>query len=311
MTTLAHRIPTPESFGAPFLFYSYNRDGRINYVSDSIEELLGYSANRVLGAHYSVFLIPDDDLNRDTPAYDEACFVDGKRQQYLRAVLDDQGRRRVLMLQTNGRANESGEIVCCHCMAIDVTDAYVNYREQTQKLQRLEQITSQMTSREEQVLRLVMDGRLNKQIAKQLNVSVRTIESTRSRLVTRLNASHLGEVAAIQTEAQLLKQSLALTNTLFATCSNGQPYQPSSEPTSQPSSQSSRKTTSKRSTKAVTCSTNNQHETKFRHTNNHAQRQSILASGGNLMPTRSAEPTRSAKPTTSTTPCGNDSHHEP
>lgn len=58
-----------------------------------------------------------------------------------------------------------------------------------------------LTSRETQILRWIVDGKTNKQIAQMLNRSVRTVEYHRNRLMKKLNA---------HTAAEMVKQAIRM-----------------------------------------------------------------------------------------------------
>ncbi len=66
--------------------------------------------------------------------------------------------------------------------------------------QALEKRFSRLTSRELQVLERIVAGRLNKQIADDLNISIKTVEAHRANIMDKLNVS---------TVADLLKLALA------------------------------------------------------------------------------------------------------
>lgn len=67
-----------------------------------------------------------------------------------------------------------------------------------------------LTSREQEVLKKVVDGKLNKQIACELNISIKTVELHRSNVMRKMQASSLAELVKmylfLQTEysAELL-----------------------------------------------------------------------------------------------------------
>jgi two-component system, NarL family, nitrate/nitrite response regulator NarL len=63
---------------------------------------------------------------------------------------------------------------------------------------------SAVTPREKQILTLVVDGKTNKEIATALNLSVRSIETYRLRLMRRLNVSNAAELTRYALEHQLL-----------------------------------------------------------------------------------------------------------
>lgn len=80
-----------------------------------------------------------------------------------------------------------------------VRDAFAIDREQREFIQRfkdLEEVVSQLSSREQAVLRWVMAGQLNKRIARALEVSVRTIESDRAKLIDKFGVQSSCELVA-------------------------------------------------------------------------------------------------------------------
>jgi DNA-binding NarL/FixJ family response regulator len=51
-----------------------------------------------------------------------------------------------------------------------------------------------LTNREREVLRLLAEGKGNRQIAEELRISVRTVEGHRSRVMLKLQLSNLSEL---------------------------------------------------------------------------------------------------------------------
>ena len=68
---------------------------------------------------------------------------------------------------------------------------------------------SQLTSREIDVIKLIVDGKLNKQIAHDLNIAISTVELHRSRIMLKMQSKTL---------AQLIKNYLTLTGVCGGTC---------------------------------------------------------------------------------------------
>lgn len=62
----------------------------------------------------------------------------------------------------------------------------------------------QLTTRERGVLEALLAGKLNKQIAQELDVSERTIEVDRSRILKKFNANNAAELAVKATELRML-----------------------------------------------------------------------------------------------------------
>jgi DNA-binding NarL/FixJ family response regulator len=64
-----------------------------------------------------------------------------------------------------------------------------------------------LSPRERQVLDGVAEGRSNKEIARQLGIGVRTVETHRTRLLERLEVSTSAEAVRLATLATLIMQA--------------------------------------------------------------------------------------------------------
>jgi two-component system response regulator NreC len=62
-----------------------------------------------------------------------------------------------------------------------------------------------LTSRELQVLRLIVDGKENREIAERLMISVRTVETHRSRLMLKLNLTTVAGLVRYAVRTQLIE----------------------------------------------------------------------------------------------------------
>lgn len=69
-----------------------------------------------------------------------------------------------------------------------------NYRNQC-LLDSIEDKMNHLTSREKQVMSMVLDGKLNKVIASELNIGQRTIELHRQKVMQKMNVSNVAELA--------------------------------------------------------------------------------------------------------------------
>ncbi|MCE6959944.1 response regulator [Cereibacter sphaeroides] len=69
--------------------------------------------------------------------------------------------------------------------------------------QDVERRLATLSAREEEVLRLMLQGRLNKQIADTLGIAMRTVELHRSRLIAKMGARNAVELAALLSETGL------------------------------------------------------------------------------------------------------------
>jgi two-component system, LuxR family, response regulator TtrR len=62
---------------------------------------------------------------------------------------------------------------------------------------RNEALISRLTQRERQVLERIMAGRLNKQIADDLSISIKTVEAHRASIMTKLNVNTVAELMRV------------------------------------------------------------------------------------------------------------------
>lgn len=59
---------------------------------------------------------------------------------------------------------------------------------------RVEQLFDKLTSREQQVLHRIVSGRLNKQIADDLNISIKTVEAHRANIMDKLEVTNVADL---------------------------------------------------------------------------------------------------------------------
>jgi two-component system, LuxR family, response regulator TtrR len=70
-------------------------------------------------------------------------------------------------------------------------------RDQAAIKARNEALVSRLTQRERQVLERIMAGRLNKQIADDLSISIKTVEAHRASIMTKLNVNTVAELMRV------------------------------------------------------------------------------------------------------------------
>jgi FixJ family two-component response regulator len=73
---------------------------------------------------------------------------------------------------------------------------------QQQEAQSREALMSRLTSREAQVLERIVAGRLNKQIADDLGISIKTVEAHRANIMEKLNANTVADLLKTALSAQ-------------------------------------------------------------------------------------------------------------
>ena len=71
--------------------------------------------------------------------------------------------------------------------------------------------TTRLTSREVEVIELIAEGHANKQIAAELDISIKTVEKHRQRLMEKLRVHDTASVTRYAIAARLRESSLQLT----------------------------------------------------------------------------------------------------
>jgi FixJ family two-component response regulator len=82
-----------------------------------------------------------------------------------------------------------------------LTQASVAFEQYQEQLNR-EALLSRLTSREAQVLQRIVAGRLNKQIADDLGISIKTVEAHRANIMEKLGANTVADLLKIALGAQ-------------------------------------------------------------------------------------------------------------
>jgi FixJ family two-component response regulator len=85
----------------------------------------------------------------------------------------------------------------------DALDADDHYRSEQQQVEQVEKRLARLTPREQEVMHLVVQGRLNKQIAADLGLSHKTIEVHRAHVMEKMEA---------ETLADLVRMAVAVEN---------------------------------------------------------------------------------------------------
>ena len=212
MIAHGHAVPEPSTISAPFFFFSNNEVSDILFVSPSIEDVLGFKPEQVVGQKYTDFIKTDDSLNHDMEECRVRRFDGDGNHESLRAVRSINGEIKVLRIQTCGRINEKGEIVANHGVAVDVTDAYYKEREMLERFDVLNAHNDQLSSRERQVLDMVVEGRPNKSIAKRLEISERGVENIRARLFKKFAVNSSAELVSKAKELEVLEEIMVLSH---------------------------------------------------------------------------------------------------
>ncbi|XZE32767.1 LuxR C-terminal-related transcriptional regulator [Pirellulaceae bacterium SH501] len=199
-TTAAHEVLSrPEHFlpilarslREDVLFFSQDNNGRITFLNEACESVLGVPREVLLERSFSEFLTasPSNDSFRLTNWISSTEYVPTKQQ----CELEFEAGKPVqvecwvvpvfhhgIMVGTTGILRNLS-----HSSAVDLT---------ADEQKRLLERAASLTPVERQVVELVVEGQMNKRIAAQLGVALRTIESRRSRAMSKLGVNSLSQL---------------------------------------------------------------------------------------------------------------------
>jgi PAS domain S-box-containing protein len=175
---------------SPAGIYHADADGSCKWVNEQWSAMTGYPAKTALGSGWLQAIHPDDrDKLRNewtrTPKEQRGIFVCEYR--YLRP---DGSVRWVLGRATQER-DPKGKLIGYIGVSVDITEL----RKATpQDVPSPGETPPELTAREREVAGLLADGKSNKQVAARLEISVRTAEAHRARIMRKLR---VGSLAAL------------------------------------------------------------------------------------------------------------------
>ena len=210
MNSFRDRLPNLDQFSKPYFFFSNNLASEILFASRSVEEVLGYRPQDLIGRKYTFFLQEEHPLNRSVEEFRQRRFSGDGPNNQLRAVVAADKQVKLISIQTYGDRNSEGKVVANHAIAKDVTNIFLVEQEFHFRMLQLEAIKATLTDREVTVLNHVASGILNKTIAKKLSLSARSIEHIRSRLVKKFGVSSIAEVITQATELKMFNKLIRL-----------------------------------------------------------------------------------------------------
>ena len=183
-----------ETLDDSLLIFSADMEGRIRFVSRSVRRILGFEPAEVIGRNLNEFLTQSqvNDVLR------EGCWRQiqpGTSTRCSCEVSDRSGTPRRLQMHNAmvGEGNAAG-LVSIATLEQRAASAMSPESEDGQRVLRL---AEQLTDAERAVVELVVDGHMNKTMARQLGVAVRTIEARRARAMSKLNVRSLPELVQL------------------------------------------------------------------------------------------------------------------
>ena len=201
-------LPRPDAFDEPFFFFSNDENSEILYVSPSIEKILGYQPSDLIGRRYTEFFDQTLPLNETIGECRTRRFESGDADIHhqLRVVQSRDGETKILKIQTYGNKNPNGQVVTNHGIAEDITESYLAKERLHQRWAELRKSDRLLSARERQVLKYVVEGRLNKSIARELSITERAVERIRARLKEKFKTESSAELVAKATELRLMHE---------------------------------------------------------------------------------------------------------
>lgn len=204
--------PAAERFESPYFYFSNDRSGVLTFLSESVEDVLGYRPANELGRNFNEFLVTDH-VENSLAAVDHAeRFRTTQVQSITRAIHDCDGGVHILYVQTYGESDLKGKVIRSRGCAQEITSSYQQNQLIKHLFDELSEKKSRLDEREQFVLSLVAQGYLNKQIAKRLSVSLRTVENVRTRILDALEVDHVSAAIAIESQIQLLADLVDTTS---------------------------------------------------------------------------------------------------
>ncbi len=98
---------------------------------------------------------------------------------------------------------QGDDLIAAVAKAVEHDHTHVRIR---RRFEQIGSAVSQLSSREKTVLQAIVEGQLNKAIARSLDVSVRTIEGDRAKIVEKFAAETTGEVVGLYAQYNLLTE---------------------------------------------------------------------------------------------------------
>ncbi|OYP38882.1 LuxR C-terminal-related transcriptional regulator [Rhodopirellula sp. MGV] len=193
-------LPRITDFVAPIVFFSQDATGVITLVSDSVQEVLGFHPDNLIGRPLTAILNPDCQINEFA-----GIGSDSPSTHVLMSVIRADRQSRILSMRRN-RVVPSDLEVRFHNIVIDVTDEVRQFQTMSTRLQTLNAIDKRLSEQEHQVAERIVIGMLNREIADDLKVSERTVDRRRASIM-----EHYGVDSAAELVSQLAEQSLLKT----------------------------------------------------------------------------------------------------
>ncbi|USQ15351.1 response regulator transcription factor (plasmid) [Legionella lytica] len=85
---------------------------------------------------------------------------------------------------------------------LEKVQKHINQSVNNESLHLLNKRINSLSKREQQIIKLIIDGKLNKQIAHELSISISTVEAHRSNIMNKVQAKNLAQLIKLYLQAQ-------------------------------------------------------------------------------------------------------------
>lgn len=85
---------------------------------------------------------------------------------------------------------------------LEKVQKHINQSVNNESLHLLNKRINSLSKREQQIIKLIIDGKLNKQIAHELSISISTVEAHRSNIMNKIQAKNLAQLIKLYLQAQ-------------------------------------------------------------------------------------------------------------
>lgn len=85
---------------------------------------------------------------------------------------------------------------------LEKVQKHINHSINNESLHLLNKRINSLSKREQQIIKLIIDGKLNKQIAHELSISISTVEAHRSNIMAKVQAKNLAQLIKLYLQAQ-------------------------------------------------------------------------------------------------------------
>lgn len=198
--------PRLADYVRPYFFISTRCDLEITSASPSVSDILGYAPGALAGIRLTELYCPGCPLNNDESEYRQLDASHGQSVHWLRSLRHQRGIKRIVSIQTVGvPESRNGPVVRLNSIAQDVTESVESFSRLFARFQTLALAEGRLSGQEVQVADRIRNGRMNREIAEELQISERTVDRRRATIMHRLDASSSAEMVARLVERSVME----------------------------------------------------------------------------------------------------------